>query len=418
MSTNNGAEALSRLLAQAEKQGYLTVDDIIDCVDSLDLPIQVVDWITSTLTTRSVLIYDTVPTKVSTLDDDDEEYKDYAQSDYEKLYDEIIRTAPSLEAFINQVRTIVPPQYKEITHLKYQVAEGNEYARKRMIEMQLRQAIRLAYQRSKAYDLDLEESISTACMALIIAVDQYKPDENGTFGGFAAYRILRIMEREQPTKRPLIYYPVHKQTGYIASYQILKSFGCVECPSINECEKIKTMIRKQYPDCSESDPVDIINQCIPLESFDDIIENIQVSSYEMHGKEIPYDDAVDMFFYPFLVDYEDIPFEIAAEESLKEQVRAVLCTIPPREAEVLKLRCGIDCKEPLTLEEVGELFEVTRERIRQIEAKALRRLRHPKRAKILDGYIEKTLKERNNPEEEQQEIGKKKRKRRRKEKLL
>ena len=417
MSTNNGAEALSRLLEQAEKQGYLTVDDIIDCVDSLDLPIQVVDWITSSLTTRSVLIYDTVPTKTSAVDDD-EEYKDYAQSDYEKLYDEIIRTAPSLEAFINQVRTIVPTQYKEITHLKYQVVEGNEYARKRMIEMHLRQAVRLAYQRSKAYDLDLEESISTACMALIIAVDQYKPDENGTFGGFAAYRMLRIMEREQPTKRPLVYYPVHKQTSYITSYQVLKSFGCFECPSISECEKIKTMIRRQNPDCSENDLVDIINQCIPLESFDEIIENIQVSSYEMHGSEISYDDAVDMFFYPFPVDYEDIPFDIAAEESLKDQVRAVLCTIPPREAEVLKLRCGIDCKEPLTLEEVGELFEVTRERIRQIEAKALRRLRHPKRAKILDGYIEKTLKERNNPEEEQQEIGKKKGKRRRKEKLL
>lgn len=86
---------------------------------------------------------------------DNDEYDDFAQSDYEAVYTKIIELSPSLEPFVNDVRNIIPPQRQEINQLKYQIVDGNDYARSRMIEMHLRIALKLALQRAEAFDMDI-----------------------------------------------------------------------------------------------------------------------------------------------------------------------------------------------------------------------------------------------------------------------
>ena len=96
-----------------------------------------------------------------------------------------------------------------------------------------------------------------------------------------------------------------------------------------------------------------------------------------------------LFSIDFIEDREaDAPVKMVASELLKEDLAEVLCTLSPRERDVLRLRFGMDDGRQRTLEEVGQLFGVTRERIRQIEAKALRKLRHPNRKKKLEEYVE------------------------------
>ena len=149
-------EALTYLLEKADKQGYVTFDDIMDCADANSLPIQDFDWLSSAITTRGILVYDEAPAANNRIvqDSEEDDYNDYAQSDYESVYDRIIELDESLRDFVTEVRNIKPPQWREFSQLKYQVTEGNIHARERMIEMHLRIALRIALQRAEAYDMD------------------------------------------------------------------------------------------------------------------------------------------------------------------------------------------------------------------------------------------------------------------------
>lgn len=232
-------EALTYLLEKADKYGYVTFDDIMDCADANSLPIQYFDWLSSAITTRGVLIYDEAPTIGNRIvqNNEDDEYNDYAQSDYEYVYDRIIELDGSLREFVSEIRSIKPPQWKEFSQLKYQLIEGNPHARNRMIEMHLRIALRIALQRTEAYDMDIEDAIGEACIGLVTAVDKYDPDTNGAFGSYAAMWILQNISRRQSTQRVLMYYPVHKKDTYFSAYPLLKAGGYAgDIDSINNPE--------------------------------------------------------------------------------------------------------------------------------------------------------------------------------------
>ena len=182
MEANNRQAAYQSLISLADKQGYVTFDDIMRCADDYSLPIQDFDWLSNAITTRGVLVYSENPNTQSANDD---EYDDYAQSDYEAVYNKIIEICPSLEPFVTQVRNTLPPQYGEISRLKYQIVDGNLHARNRMIEMHLRIALRIALGRAELYDADLEDTVSDACIGLIYAVDKYDPDTSGALASYA-----------------------------------------------------------------------------------------------------------------------------------------------------------------------------------------------------------------------------------------
>ena len=371
-------EALQKMLSLAASQGYITFDEIMQCSDEYELSLQDFDWITNTITTRGILVYDTPPTQRQEVDED-EDFGDYAQIDYDAIYNEIIQIDPGQEELVNEVRSIIPPQYREVSQLKYLVKEGNEHARQRMIEMHLRHALRLALQRTKQYDMEFADAVDTAVMGLIIAVDRYDPDTSGPFASYASLWILQTMGREQATQNPLMYFPVHRKELYFNVYPMLKRYGCIECPDIFVCSKAKQMIIERTG-CSEENATDILRMIIPFDSLDMYIEDTEDLSedtiYTTRAQKI------------LSIDGESQVLDEVSWSLLEEQIMDVLDTLTPKEEKVLRLRYGLvaDNRE-MTLEEVGKVFNVTRERIRQIEAKAIRKLRHPSRSKrIKEGY--------------------------------
>lgn len=382
MGRDNRQETLAYLLEQAEKQGYVTFDNIMDCADANSLPIKDFDWLTSAITTRGILVYDEALANRTVSNQDDDDFDDYAQSDYEAVYNRIIELEPGLEDFVTAVRNIVPPQWREFSTLKHQVLEGNQHARDRMIEMHLRIALRIALQRAEAYDMDIVDAVGEACVGLITAVDKYDPDTNGPFGSYAAMWVLQNISRRQPTRRPLMYYPVHKKDPFFSAYPTLKECGYINEQELFEKEDVIQLLSNRLSFTKEQTE-DVLSAATPFESFEELysmfFENIDV--FEKHES----DDEMEM--PRELITECDLDDQVAAT-MLKDQIDEVLGTLTDRERRVLDLRYGLTDGQERTLEEVGQEFEVTRERVRQIEAKALRKLRHPSRSRKLRDYLE------------------------------
>ena len=364
--------AYKYLLMLAEERGYLRFDDIMDCADEHSLSIQDFDWLSNNIATRGVLVYDEAPPHVAQFGED--EYDDYAQSDYDLVYEQIVKLSPSLEPFVSYVRTVIPPQKGEVNRLKYQIVEGNTYARDRLIEMYLRLALRIALQRSDAYDMDIEDSVGYACIGLIIAVDKYDPDSSGPFATYASSWIFQNISRNQSTQRPLVYYPVHKKEDYFTMYPIIKACGCIGCHKLLWCDEAIQIVCKRL-DCSEDDAKTILEQMIPEERIDELIE-LHLDGVEEHSlRDTKIDTVLMNLSAEIAISCEDA-FISAQNNMLRESVDEVLDTLKPREKKVVRLRYGLDGNAQ-TLEEIGSVFNLTRERIRQIEVKAFRKLRQP-----------------------------------------
>ena len=363
MEANGRQDAYQSLISLAEKQGYVTFDNIMDCADDYSLPIQDFDWLSNAITTRGILVYSENPNLQST---DDAEYDDYAQSDYEAVYSRIIELCPSMETFVTQVRNTLPPQYGEISRLKYQIVDGNLHARSRMIEMHLRIALRIALGRSEMYDADIEETIGDACVGLLYAVDKYDPDTSGPFASYASLWILQNISRAQGTQRPLMYYPVHRKEGYFTIYPLAKSRGCVGCDKMISCPNLRDFIIEKL-NCSDAEAEYIVSQMMPFSSIQELLQ------YEENTELSDCQDVPNEALRAITSDNEDGVLIEVCRAQLSEVVGKVLDTLKPKEAEIIRLRYGFYGRE-MTLEEVGQRYNVTRERIRQIEAKALRKM--------------------------------------------
>lgn len=374
-------DAFNYLIDLANKQGYVTFDEIMDCADSYDLPIQDFDWLSNSITSRGVLVYNEAPSSATSLNDD--EYDDFAQIDYEAIYSRIIELNPSLEHFVNDIRNIIPPQRQEINQLKYQIVDGNEYARSRMIEMHLRMALRVALQRAEAFDMDIEDAIGYACIGLTMAVDKYDPDTSGAFASYATLWILQNILREQSTRRPLVYYPVHQKENYFSAYSYLKNYGCIECVDLWKCKKARQMIMDRL-ECSEKDAENVVAQSIPDYRIEDLIKLYSGEYGECEHIDTMVGAMLESIA-PDTVTYDEDIFEAVHTQMLGEVLSNALSKLNPREEEVLKLRYGFNGREQ-TLEEVGSKLGVTRERVRQIEKSALRKLRHPSIGKNLGDF--------------------------------
>ena len=383
MEKEKRKQAYEFLLQLAEQQGYITFDNIMEQADAFLLPIQDFDWLSNSLLSRGILIYDETPENLPADVADDDDYYEYAQVDYTKVYRRVVQLDPALESLVNTIENILPPQKRETKKLKYQAAEGNTFARNRLIEMHLRMALRIALQRAETYDLNIDETISSAFVGLVISVDKFDPDTCGPFATYASWWILQNISREQETKRPSVHYPAHRKEGYFSMYPLLKKYGCIKCDNILKCHKIRTIIMQKM-DCSEDAVIDIINQMLPLEYMEDIVKNSL-------DTDLNNEDNLDVGLIlanicrESIVD-EEVAYREVFNNMCAEEIHKALETLKPREQETIELRFGLNGGEPHTLEEVGNIFGVTRERIRQIEAKAIRKLRHPSRGNKFKVY--------------------------------
>ena len=393
MESNNGIEgALSNLIHLSSKKGFLVFDDIYDEADRCNLSIKDVDYLSSSIVTQGILVYDEAPITNSDGSSSEDNYDDYAQRDYEAVFNRVIELDPGLENFINTIRAIVPPQAHEMDQLKYQVKEGNIYARERVIQMHLRFAVRIALQRAETYDCEIADTLQEACIGLIMAVDKYDPDSSGAFGSYASLWILQNIGRAQATQRPTVYYPVHKKEGYFTMYPILKEKGYLNSDIWNNID-VKKLIQDRLG-CGFDQVEDIINQSMPIESFDEIFDiflnNNEYDEIQDDAFENITESEMHQFdFQSIGVDklyWSDVYNEIE-QRSLRDTLDKLMGELTSKEQGVIKERYGFEDGVEKTLEEVGQLFGVTRERIRQIEAKALKKLSHPKKIRVLKDFL-------------------------------
>lgn len=266
--------------------------------------------------------------------------------------------------YLREIGRIPLLTYEEELDLAQKVLEGDEEAKQKLAESNLRLVVSIAkkYVGRGMLFLDL---IQEGNMGLIKAVEKFDYTKGYKFSTYATWWIRQAITRAIADQARTIRIPVHM----------------VE--TINKLIRTSRHLLQQLG--REPSPEEIAKEMeIPVEK----VMEIQKIAQDPVSLETPIGEEDDSHLGDFIQDEDSpAPQDSAAYTLLKEQLEEVMNTLTPREAKVLKLRFGLEDGKARTLEEVGREFEVTRERIRQIEAKALRKLRHPSRSKKLRDYM-------------------------------
>ncbi len=259
---------------------------------------------------------------------------------------------------------------KDLKEINKQMSTGEAKARRakrEMTEANLRLVISIAkkYTNRGLQFLDL---IQEGNIGLMKAVDKFEYRRGYKFSTYATWWIRQAITRSIADQARTIRIPVHM------------------IETINKMNRISRQILQETG--IEPDPATL---AVKMEMPEDKIRKILKISKEPISMETPIGDDDDSHLGDFIEDNNTLaPTEAAMYDSLRDVTKGVLDTLTPREAKVLRMRFGIEMSTDHTLEEVGKQFDVTRERIRQIEAKALRKLRHPSRSEKLKSFIEET----------------------------
>ena len=305
------SQAFDFLVNLSTEQGYLLFDDIFPCSDKYNLDIQDIDRLTSKILDNGIILYENKPaSKKSDSESQKDEFEDFSHSDYEPVYSKIVELDSSQKFFVDYVRKIVPPQRREMQQLQYQMLEGNQFARKRVIEMHLRLALKFALQYSERYENEISEMIPLACEGLCKAADSFKPDENGSFSGYASYWIMNVFMRNMETKRPLVYYPSQNLNAYFKLYKYLDYLNIENDGSIVEDFNINKIAK--FLNTTEETAKELAFAFIPFEPLDELNE---------------YSDS-------------DIDDRIC-NDMLAKEFEEILQLLRPKERCVLKLRFGM-----------------------------------------------------------------------------
>ena len=297
--------------------------------------------------------------------EDLEEVEDIKLEDIDLSADiEGVNIDDPVRMYLREIGKIKLLSYEEELELAQKVLDGDEYAKQKLAESNLRLVVSIAkkYVGRGMLFLDL---IQEGNMGLIKAVEKFDYTKGFKFSTYATWWIRQAITRAIADQARTIRIPVHM----------------VE--TINKLIRTSRHLLQQLG--REPTPEEIAKEMeIPVEK----VMEIQKIAQDPVSLETPIGEEDDSHLGDFIQDDDSpAPQDSAAYTLLKEQLEEVMGTLTPREAKVLKLRFGLEDGKARTLEEVGKEFMVTRERIRQIEAKALRKLRHPTRSKKLRDYM-------------------------------
>lgn len=366
-------EYVNEIVEKAKSKGSISYREISDCLENIDMDKDQMDDLYDSLISMGVEI-------VSEVDPDDFEIIALEQEDQDSSVDIIVEggeidlesTLPKGIAVDDPVRMYLKEIGKvplltadEEMELAKRMELGDEEAKKRLCEANLRLVVSIAkrYVGRGMLFLDL---IQEGNLGLIKAVDKFDWRKGFKFSTYATWWIRQAITRSIADQARTIRIPVHM----------------VE--TINKLIRISRQLLQEYG--REPTPEEIAAE---MDISEEKVREILKIAQEPVSLETPIGEEEDSHLGDFIPD-DDVPApaEAAAFSMLKEQLVEVLDTLTDREQKVLKLRFGLDDGRARTLEEVGRRFDVTRERIRQIEAKALRKLRHPSRSKKLKDYLE------------------------------
>lgn len=343
-------------LAVTAKDGKIKESELNDklekfglSVDKYGLTVQEQEDIYKELEARGIVIEQTTAAEVY----DISEGLDAATDDSVKMYLKDIGT----------VSLLSPDEEKELAR---RMAEGDLGAKQRLSEANLRLVVSIA-KRYVGRGMQFLDLIQEGNMGLLKAVEKFDYTKGFKFSTYATWWIRQSITRAIADQARTIRIPVHM----------------VE--TINKTGRVSRMLLQKLG--REPSPAEIAAEMgIPVEK----VVEIQKIAQDPVSLETPIGEEEDSHLSDFLEDDKaPSPSDRAEAKMLKEELLKVLDTLTPRENEVIRKRYGLDDSRPKTLEEVGREFNVTRERIRQIEAKALRKLRHPNRTKKLKDFINK-----------------------------
>ncbi len=351
------AQRMKELLALAKKKkNVLEYKEILDFCADMGLQPEQMDKVEEFLESQGIDILGAIE-----LEDEDEDEKDLDLS----IAEVSVNTDDHVRMYLKEIGKVPLLSAEEETELAKRIEEGDEAAKSRLAEANLRLVVSIAkrYVGRGMLFLDL---IQEGNLGLIKAVEKFDYRKGYKFSTYATWWIRQAITRAIADQARTIRIPVHM----------------VE--TINKLIRLSRQLLQE----NGREPTDK-ELAESMQMSEEKVREIRKISLEPVSLETPIGEEEDSHLGDFIPD-EDIPApaEAAASTLLKEQLMDVLDTLTDREKKVLMLRFGLKDGRSRTLEEVGKEFKVTRERIRQIEAKALRKLRHPSRSKKLRDYLE------------------------------
>ncbi len=359
MSTQDKKNLLTDLIEQGKTKGKLTTKEINDVLEELDFDVDQVDKLYDVLESNNVeIVEDFAPTLDFNIDVQDENLE-YA------LASEGINIDDPVKVYLKEIGRVPLLSPEEEIELATRMGHGDDYARKRLSEANLRLVVSIA-KRYVGRGMQFLDLIQEGNLGLIKAVEKFDHTKGFKFSTYATWWIRQAITRAIADQARTIRIPVHM----------------VE--TINKVKKVTSQLL--HKNGHEPTAEEIATE---LDMPADKVREIMRVAQEPVSLETPIGEEEDSHLGDFIPDEDaPAPAEAASHTLLKEQLGDVLQTLTPREEKVLKLRFGLEDGRSRTLEEVGKEFNVTRERIRQIEAKALRKLRHPSRSKKLKDFLD------------------------------
>ena len=363
-SKNHSSEILDNLLSKGKKNGgTLTYGELVEALQKEDLSPDEIDQMYDTFSKKGIEIVD--DSSNTDDQDDDAEDKETEEVEIDLSVPEGVSIDDPVRMYLKEIGRVPLLTAEEEVALAKRMQDGDEEAQKRLAEANLRLVVSIAkrYVGRGMLFLDL---IQEGNLGLIKAVEKFDYTKGYKFSTYATWWIRQAITRAIADQARTIRIPVHM----------------VE--TINKLIRVSRQLLQQLG--REPAPEEIAKEMdITVERVREIMKIAQ----EPVSLETPIGEEEDSHLGDFIEDQDaPAPADAASFMLLKEQLEEVLDTLTPREEKVLRLRFGLDDGRARTLEEVGQNFGVTRERIRQIEAKALRKLRHPSRSRKLKDFLD------------------------------
>ncbi len=361
-------EAQQELIDRSKKKGLVTYKEIMETLQLFDLTVEAIDDFFDRFTQLGIEIIDdnveidVVEAKAKVIEQDD---KVIPPEEIEAEIPDTISVNDPVRMYLKEIGKIPLLTSDEEIELAKKIEIEDDEAKRRLAEANLRLVVSIAkkYVGRGMLFLDL---IQEGNLGLIKAVEKFDYRKGYKFSTYATWWIRQAITRAIADQARTIRIPVHM----------------VE--TINKLIRVSRQLVQELG--REPVPEEIAEV---MDISEERVREILKIAQEPVSLETPIGEEDDSHLGDFIEDHEArAPAEAASFELLKEQLEDVLETLTPREEKVLRLRFGLDDGRSRTLEEVGQFFGVTRERIRQIEAKALRKLRHPMRSKRLKDYLD------------------------------
>lgn len=364
-------EKLKELEALAKtKKNILELQEVESFLKDMELSPEMMEKVYDYLEQKEIDVLQTGNTleEVEEDDDIDIDLSEEEEIDLEKIdlsVPEGISTEDPVRMYLKEIGKVPLLTSDEEVELARRMADGDEEAKKRLTEANLRLVVSIA-KRYVGRGMQFLDLIQEGNLGLIKAVEKFDYEKGFKFSTYATWWIRQAITRALADQARTIRIPVHM----------------VE--TINKVSRTSRQLLQELG--REPQPEEIAKEMkMPVER----VREIMKISQEPVSLETPIGEEDDSHLGDFIQDeHVMVPVDAATQTLLREQLDEAMDTLTDREQKVLRLRFGLDDGRARTLEEVGKEFDVTRERIRQIEAKALRKLRHPSRSRKLKDYLE------------------------------